>query len=49
MSKDDKKKRQESKPLFHTIAEEKDSHRWVVIVMFLVVLFVTYIFWMQGK
>jgi len=48
MAKDDKKKR-EQEPLFHTMSEEKDSHRWVVIVMFLAVLFVTYIFWMQGK
>ncbi len=47
MSKDEKKKKQ-AQPLFHTIAEEKDGFRWVVLVLFLVVLFVTYVFWVQG-
>lgn len=48
MPKDEKKKKS-VEPLLHPLGEEKDSFRWVVLVMFLVSLFVTYIFWMQGK
>ncbi len=38
-----------SHPLLHvTPKEDKDPYRWVVILLFLLVVFVTYVFWVQG-
>lgn len=51
MAKDDKteKPKAERKPLLRPLPqEEKDPYRWVVFILFLVVLFVSYIFWVQG-
>lgn len=44
-----KKKESEERSLLHvTPKEDKDPYRWVVILLFLLVLFVTYVFWVQG-
>lgn len=50
MAKDDKtKKKREERTLLHELpSQEKDPYRWVVFILFLVILFISYIFWVQG-
>lgn len=50
MARDEKtKKKREVRSLVHDLpAADKDPYRWVVFILFLVILFVSYIFWVQG-
>jgi hypothetical protein len=52
MAKDTKSKKpqkREERPLLRELpSADKDPYRWVVFILFLLVLFVSYIFWVQG-
>jgi hypothetical protein len=36
-------------PLLRQIEDPKDPYRWVSIIIFLIILFISYAFWVRGQ